>query len=692
MVSMNYLETLRLKFQEEIEIITKEKYRLQALWTEKLLRNGLDNNPQIGIDQQAFFVYFFIKAFPTLQIDDIRILALAGQFFANSVVLCDEVIDRASSGINIASVLGMQARQFESYHLLYQIFPPNTIFWQRFRGYLSEYTQACLEENDFISGKRPWSEYSESIAIQSIKNKTGVAKTAIAGLVELAEDDTYLDSLGESISNFYVAGQMLDDLRDWKEDLQTGIPSLLLSRLIDESPHHYSQEQLEELPKKLNHKIYYQGHANYVLELTLKYLDQAEVLKKELPELLWWNVTSKLRHKCQTLIEDIAGIVQKNLERAQKQPKFTLTLPPAASEWQELSWDGLNFIIKQWQLGFGEARHIMVFPQEQGFSSSQEYQYGDVFQRALIADALCDVDEQLGGLLQPLLKEEVNYLLNCQRTTGIGGWSYFPDLPELSPDADDLAQIMQVLLRLGHGAELVKLCETPLKFLLEDCAYPDGSFETWIIPQNQRTPEQENQAKWAKEAWGTGPDTDVIANLVYALWLYDSQRFSPQIKQGITYLESQQQADGSWLSSWYHGPYYGTYVCLRLLAATKPDSPAISRALNFVKTHQHPDGGWGLTEDSDSLSTALSLLGLAAVAKLEGGEENNNLATPALSFLQSCQQPDKAWENCQFICMELGRASGQVYQILSYGSRTITSTFVMKAANAWHQLSRQTIL
>jgi hypothetical protein len=86
------------------------------------------------------------------------------------------------------------------------------------------------------------------------------------------------------------------------------------------------------------------------------------------------------------------------------------------------------------------------------------------------------------------------------------------------------------------------------------------------------------------------------------------------------------------------------------------------------------------------------LLGLAAVAKLGGGEENNNLATPALSFLQSCQQPDKAWENCQFICMELGRASGQVYQILSYGSRTITSTFVMKAANAWHQLSRQTIL
>ncbi|MFM6493598.1 MAG: hypothetical protein ACKPH6_17670, partial [Microcystis panniformis] len=145
---MNNLETLMLEFQGEIEIIAKEKYRLQGLWTEKLLRNNLDDNPQIAIDQQGFFIYLFIKAFPTLEIDDIRILSLAGQFFANSVVLCDEVIDRASSGINIASVLGMQARQFESYHLLYQIFPPNTTFWQRFRGYLSQYTQACLEEYD----------------------------------------------------------------------------------------------------------------------------------------------------------------------------------------------------------------------------------------------------------------------------------------------------------------------------------------------------------------------------------------------------------------------------------------------------------------------------------------------------------------------------------------------------------------
>jgi squalene-hopene/tetraprenyl-beta-curcumene cyclase len=142
---------------------------------------------------------------------------------------------------------------------------------------------------------------------------------------------------------------MLDDLLDWKEDLQTGIPSLLLSRLIDESPRNKSQKELEQLNQRLAHEIYYRGHAHYVLELALKFLDEAEVLRDELPDLLWWNVTSKLRHKCQTLIQDIEQIIHKNLERVQKQPKFNLTLPPTESQWQQLAWNGLRFIIKQWR-------------------------------------------------------------------------------------------------------------------------------------------------------------------------------------------------------------------------------------------------------------------------------------------------------------------------------------------------------
>jgi squalene-hopene/tetraprenyl-beta-curcumene cyclase len=366
---------------------------------------------------------------------------------------------------------------------------------------------------------------------------------------------------------------------------------------------------------------------------------------------------------------------------------------------------GLQFLAVQGQQEFAEATHRMVFPQVQGFISPQEDHQGDIFARALIADTLCDVRDHFGEVWQPLIEREVNYLLSCQRQTGIGGWGYFPNLPELPPDVDDLAQIMQVLLRSRRRAEVEKTCELPLAVLLEDNYYPDGSFETWIIPTDNRTPEQQLQGQWAQLAWGTGPDPDVMANLLYALALYDGERFSQVIEKGVTYLENQQKTDGSWQSSWYHGPFYGTYVCLRLLALVRPLSPSMARGVNFLEASQRGDGGWGVEAMSEPLSTALALLGLAVSQSREtnpvqgdcvsppspptlGGEKRDFLhgdgVFKGLNYLQEYhQQSEQSWPSCRFIRMELGRASGQVRAILFYGSQTITTAFVVKAILAW---------
>lgn len=386
----------------------------------------------------------------------------------------------------------------------------------------------------------------------------------------------------------------------------------------------------------------------------------------------------------------------------------------------------LQFLAAQGQQGFAEAAHRMVFPQTQGFTSPQEEHQGDIFARALITDTLCDLRAHFGEVWQPLIEREINYLVGCQRQTGVGGWGYFPYLPELPPDADDLAQIMQVLVRSGRRDEAKKACELPLAVLLNDNYYPDGSFETWIIPKHNPTPEQQLQGEWARLAWGMGPDPDVMANLLYALALYDGERFSQVIEKGVTYLENQQKADGSWQSSWYHGPFYGTYVCLRLLALVRPLSPSIEQGMNFLGASQREDGGWGVEEISEPLSTTLALLGLAMSPSREtdsvkgngvsppsdstlgkeqrdllhgdcvfrisppnlGGEKRNFLhgdcVLKGLSYLQECyQQSEQSWPSCRFIRMELGRASGQVRAILFYGSRTITTAFVIKAILAW---------
>ena len=112
-----------------------------------------------------------------------------------------------------------------------------------------------------------------------------------------------------------------------------------------------------------------------------------------------------------------------------------------------------------------------------------------------------------------------------------------------------------------------------------------------------------------------GPDCEVMANALYAVALYDADRFRASLERGIDFVEAAQEEDGSWPSTWYFGPFYGVYVCLRLLATARPNSPAIQAGLEFLRRAQHSDGGWGLSETSDALSTALALLGLATTRR-----------------------------------------------------------------------------
>ena len=321
--------------------------------------------------------------------------------------------------------------------------------------------------------------------------------------------------------------------------------------------------------------------------------------------------------------------------------------------------EALAFLLEESRTDFREAAHTLPFPRNQGFLVDRDFQTGDVFARALIADALLDAREEPG--VAEVLDREINYLVDSRVRDGVGGWKYFPELRELPPDADDLAQVMQVLLRSGRRDDARRYCERPLEVLFRDNAHPDGSFETWIVPRQNRSFDEELQTKWIEVAWGYGPDPEVMANLLYALSLYDKERFRDEIARGIAFIESRQDASGAWLSTWYHGPFYGTCVVLRLLAACAPKSPAIERAVSFLRNAERNEGGWG-----DPLSSALAIMALTSV-----GVQPANRTT-----IRSVDEP------VPFIRMELGRMTGQSWQTLTYASRCITAAFVLKAGTA----------
>ena len=342
-----------------------------------------------------------------------------------------------------------------------------------------------------------------------------------------------------------------------------------------------------------------------------------------------------------------------------------------------LALQALALLTNGWEQAFGSAAHLMHFPREQGFQGQREWHSGDIFARALITDSLHDANALCGGQLDAMIARELDYLVGARRQDGVGAWSYFPELVELPPDIDDLAQVMLALMR--GGRDPMPHCAAALQTALQDGRHDDGALDTWIVPRARRSAAQQCQALWVSQAWGGGADVEVMANLLHVLGKLDARRHGSTIVAGANYIAARQLASGAWQSSWYHGPYYGCYQCLRLLAGIAPQHPAVQRACTFLLQTQLSNGAWALTAagHADALSSALAVLALCA-SRRDDAIQAARAGVRALAELGR----SGPWPAVPFIRMDLGRADGKVRHTLTYQSELVTAAFVLKAACA----------
>src|SRR5260370_25029298 len=87
----------------------------------------------------------------------------------------------------------------------------------------------------------------------------------------------------------------------------------------------------------------------------------------------------------------------------------------------------------KWPADLAEALHSLPFPREQGFRGPLWVHSGDVFARAVIADALCDAQAIAGGVLTPILHEQCDILRSRRRNGAAGGRCSFPPPPPPPP-------------------------------------------------------------------------------------------------------------------------------------------------------------------------------------------------------------------------------------------------------------------
>jgi hypothetical protein len=507
-----------------------------------------------------------------------------------------------------------------------------------------------------------------------------MGKVAIDSLDILSncEYKTVYDKLIESHKLFSIGFQINDDIEDFIEDFK--------NRDFNIAYYTFSRKTFD-LFNNINdaNKLFYiDGTAGELYNHAISYFKKALNIAEDLNETKWVKtIQEKIKEteSAKNAIEEYLAILKTRVHIKENSIKvnffdynFNLNLPIEK---------GLNFLIKEWEIDFPEIKHIMVLSNHEGFKNENTIHITDIFQRGILANNLIDISGNYKIDLSTIINKEINYLIEKRNKDVIGGWSYFPSVREIAADADDLGQVMQVLIKGNNWSSIESYCRLPIQILLNDCYRRDtGGIETWIIPKHFRTEIQIVQAEFNSTKWGSGPDVDVMANFLYALSLYNYDSYKDYIEDGIKYVFSKSEEMSFWNSRWYFGWLYGSMVCVRLcIEAIKNNvklialySDTLKRVNKYILQNQNKDGGWSMAANgiSDALNTSFALY-ILLLAEIPS--DILPVIERGIEYLHKTQNMDGSWNAVPFIKPRLNDP---------YKSRTITTGYALNTLALYH--------
>ena len=236
-----------------------------------------------------------------------------------------------------------------------------------------------------------------------------------------------------------------------------------------------------------------------------------------------------------------------------------------------------------------------------------------------------------------------------------GGWAFEFD-NDVYPDIDDAAVVLIALesIDLPDAAAKRRAMESGLRWTLSMQSQNGG----WGAFDVDNTKQYLTQIPFADFGATLDPPTaDVTAHVLELLGRLGYRGEFPPAQRALRFLHDLQEPDGSWWGRWGVNYIYGLGAVLPALAALGEPlgQPAVRKAVDWLRRHQLPDGGWGEGCESYAEPTRRgagpatpSQTAWALLALIAAGEAESDAVARGVAYLVERQQPNGTWDEPQF--------------------------------------------
>jgi hypothetical protein len=459
-------------------------------------------NPQFYSEYPDLFRVYFND----VEQETVNRLSIAGFLYYQSTLLTDALIDEKDlSKFPVISIC-----QEEAVKILTSIFGIQSVFWEKWNNRRNEYFKAVAIEKQLYQKENVDSVEYEMLA--DYKSAFGkVAIDCLRVLTKYQDEHSTYNTLLLSHKYFSIGFQLYDDVKDFKEDV--------INKQFNWAVYQFKskfREDFEQVDITTSQKLLFiRGVAQDLLKKAIEYFDLAKsaVAEQDVPS-KWLETIEKTKKEIENYVDITEGYLLTLIKRLELEnitsQNFFLDLSAPIDESIK---NGLVFIHNDYLRNFAELKHVMYLSGKEGFENSDKIHVGDIFQRSMLADCLLAVAKKCNLEFLTYIETEIKYLIENRLTDSIGAWSYFPTVKEIAADIDDLGQIIQLFAQVERNDLIDTYCKTAVTLAIKDRRCPDGGIETWILPKVNLSPSQAKQAFFNQTKWGTGPDTEAVANL-----------------------------------------------------------------------------------------------------------------------------------------------------------------------------------